>query len=137
MYRFVVAVLLCLGFATPGHSQTIGYAEATDMLASACGKDIETLCKGVNLGNGRIKACMQRNNARVSRTCRETAAKAFALIEKRAAARVAVLKLCDADAQRLCGGVQRGDGQILECMLLAQKAVTPRCNQAISDAGYR
>jgi hypothetical protein len=37
----------------------------------------------------------------------------------------------------LCGSVQKGDGQILECMILAQRSVSAKCNQAITDAGYR
>ena len=73
MIRSVVLVFVCwMTFLGSANSQTIGYAEATDMLAAACGKDIESLCGGVNLGGGRLKSCMTRNSARVSQNCKDT-----------------------------------------------------------------
>lgn len=137
--RIFFSVFLFLALSVPliAKAQTMSFAEAADKLVAACGKDIDANCKGVNIGNGRMQACLSKNRDSVSADCRDTYVVIFKGIEARAQARGAVLKACDADVRRLCGGVVKGDGQILECMLTASKAVSPRCNKAIADAGYR
>lgn len=118
-------------------AQTIGYAEAIDRLSAACGKDINTHCKGVSLGNNRIGQCLQKNSSKISGQCKSTYATVYDLLAKRAAAQDAVGKICDADIRQLCKGVKAGRGHILRCMLKAEKRVSDKCNQAITDAGYR
>ena len=136
-YLMPAAFLLALLLSIPATAQTMGFAEAADKLVAACGQDIDANCKGVNLGNGRMGACLSKNRDRISANCQQTYAAVFAGIERRAQARVAVLKICDIDARRLCGGTAKGDGQVLECMLTASRAISPKCSQAITDAGYR
>ncbi len=138
MLRMIGSMVAALFiWVTPVHAQTMSYAEAASQLVNACGKDIEKYCRNVNIGKGMMNACLNKNQAKVSQNCKDTYARVFAGIEKRAKARVAVLKICDVDARRLCQGIERGDGHLLECMLTAQRGVSPKCNQAITDAGYR
>ena len=137
-YWLAVPIILAgLIFALPARAQTMSFADAAEVLVAACGADIDKYCKNVNLGGGKIKACLERNSAKVAAGCKSSAAQAFASLQRRAQARIDVLRVCDRDAARLCQGVQRGDGQILECMIMARRAVSPPCNQAITDAGYR
>ena len=134
--RYLAFLLFALAMMTaPAAAQTMSFADAAEVLVAACGRDIDTYCKNVNLGGGKMKACL--NNPKVQAGCKNTAAQVFASLEQRAQARINVLKLCERDAARLCQGVQRGDGQILECMILARRAVSASCNQGITDAGYR
>ena len=138
--KSVVLPVTCLALTilcSPGHAQTMGFAEAGAKLAAACGKDIDKFCKGVNLGNGQLGACLIKNRDAVSAGCNQTAGEILDGIDRRAKARTVVLKICDADIRRLCGGVAAGDGQVLECMLTASRGVSKKCNQAIADAGYR
>ncbi len=134
-----LALLIALSLLSSltAQAQTMSFADAAEKFVAACGKDIDSHCKGVNLGGGKMKACLSKNADTISARCKETYAEIFTGIEKRAKARVAVLKACDIDRRRLCGDIAKGDGQILECMLTASRAVTPKCNQAITDAGYR
>lgn len=131
------AAFLLTALSLAAHAQTMSFAEAAQKLVAACEKDIDSHCKGVNLGGGKMKACLTKNSDTVSARCKETVAEVFAGVEKRAVARVNVLKVCDIDRRRLCGDIVKGDGQILECMLTAAKGVSAKCNQAITDAGYR
>ena len=140
----VGTLLIGLFFLLPGfvlfdsaQAQTVSYAEAADRLAAACGKDIDEYCRGVNLGSGRMKNCLSQNRDGLSAECKDTYTQTFALIEKRGQARAAVLKLCDVDTRKLCSGVAKGDGQVLECILTAAAGVSRKCNQAITDAGFR
>lgn len=139
--RFILtgcAAMFLAGVLSPASfAQSLSYADAIDRLARACGKDIEKNCKSVNLGNGAIRRCLDRNQAKISATCRETIPVVFALVEKRAIAQASVVRLCDIDARRLCPGVQPGDGNLLDCALKAAKALSPTCSQALTDAGWR
>jgi hypothetical protein len=128
---------LVAGFTFTASAQTIGFAEAIDRLAAACGADIKKHCKGVPLGDGGVRNCLVRNQAKNAPRCNSTMAEVFRLIEIRLAAQAAVPRICDADIRRLCQGVQPGDGNLLECGLKARRAVSAKCNQAITDAGWR
>jgi len=139
MIRAYLALVLALliGSASVATAQTIGYAEAIDRLAASCGNDINKYCKTVNLGGGRIQSCLDQNQAKVSGQCKATIAEVRSLLQKRAAARAYVLKVCDIDARRLCPGVQPGDGNLLECFFKAERSASAPCRQAVTDAGYR
>lgn len=134
-----VALLFAFVAGSTVHApaQTIGFAEAIDRLAAACGADIKKHCKGVPLGSGGVRNCLVRNQAKNAPRCNATMAEVFRLVQIRLAAQAAVPKLCDADIRRLCQGVQPGDGNLLECGLKAKRAVSAKCNQAITDAGWR
>jgi hypothetical protein len=137
MNRFrYLAIAVLIALPAVAQAQTMSFQEAATILQRSCGKDVEAHCRNVNFGSGRLRSCLEQNGS-VSATCKADIARVFDGVQKRAQARVAVLKICDPDARRLCGLVQRGDGQILECMILAQRGVSPKCNQAIMDAGYR
>jgi len=119
----------------PATAQTIGYAEAIDRLARACGADINKYCRQANLGGGRVQACLERSSG-VSANCRASAAEVRVLLQARAAARANVLKVCNAEVRRWCDGVQAGDGNLMECFAKAKPRFSAECRAAVSDAGY-
>lgn len=130
-----LAALLALGLHGAA-AQTLSFEDAAKVLLNSCGKDINRYCSGANLGSGQLRNCLVQNPG-VSAMCKADWARVASAVQKRADARVTVLKVCEADARRLCGLVQKGDGQILDCMVGAQRSVSAKCNQAITDAGYR
>lgn len=135
---FAARIISTIVFASislhPAHAETIGYAEAIDQLGQRCGKDIGQFCKQVSLGGGRIQQCLEKSAA--SATCKTTLADLRTLVQKRAAARAAVPRVCDTDIRRMCSGVQAGDGNLMECFYKTKAGVSPQCRQAIADAGY-
>lgn len=135
--RIVLAAALLAGSAAAAGAQTMSYGQAGALLARSCGPDINRLCPTVNLGNGALKACMDAKISQVSATCKSDYARATASIAQRDAAQDAIVQICNADAARLCQGMIPQDGNLLSCLLQATKVVSPACNQAITDAGYR
>src|ERR1044071_5200086 len=89
-------------------AQTIGYADAIGTMGKTCGADIAKFCKTTQLGDGRMQQCLGKANA--SQGCKTSMAALDALIKKRAAARSAVVKVCDADIRQFCAGMEIGDG---------------------------
>jgi hypothetical protein len=131
-----VAAAAALGPVTPAAAQTIGYAEAIDILADSCGEDILKHCKGINLGGGRIEGCLARN-PKVSQACKVDLVRVQELLAARAAAQAAVGQICNRDAQQFCKKTKPGKGNILNCLLKAAPSVGANCNAAIDAAGYR
>ena len=117
-------------------SQTMSYADAMQRLAATCGSDIQKYCKGANLGREQVKDCLIANQAKVSPSCKTGWSAVFASLQKRATAQATILKTCELDIGRFCGGMQLGDGNILECMTMAIKRVSPTCRQTALDAGW-
>ena len=131
------AMVASILLGSPAVAQTIGYGEAIRGLTAACGADIEKHCKRVKPGGGAISACLARNN--ISTGCAATFKAAFVLLAKRAAAQEAAPQLCAAEMKRLCKNFQRGSGRILSCLIRRDniRRVSNKCNQAITDAGWR
>lgn len=133
----VLSALAGLGFGTQAMAQTIGYADAIKILSSSCGKDINTHCKNVNLGENRIGACLAQNASKISNQCKADSVRVYQLLELRYQAQQQVAQICDRDIQARCNLVKPGSGRVLRCLLKAQKTVSKTCNQAIDAAGYR
>jgi hypothetical protein len=141
MFQVIFAsALLILSVSGPAQAQqptpSVSFAESLDTLASACGKDIDIHCAGVNIGSNRLKNCLSRNQATLTVTCRDTYGKVFTLIDKRAQVRNGLLKHCEADVKKLCAGASKEDGGTIECLLSA-KRIGWRCSQAMTEANFR
>jgi hypothetical protein len=118
-------------------AQTMSYADAVDQLAAACRTDLAKYCKGVELGNGRLRACLDAHQNVLSPGCRQTRATVYASISRRVAAQRDIGQICDADIERLCG-TSHADAHLVECLLsVSPAAMSPACNQTFTDTGWR
>jgi len=131
-----VSFMLC-GPATAS-AQTLSYTEAIGQLARACRADLEKHCKNVPLGGGRIRTCFEAHKAQISANCRQTSARVYASIARRVEAQNNIVRICDLDIKRICGGIVPGDANILNCMLEAKPSfISQQCNQTLTDTGWR
>ena len=134
----VMAAAACLLLAGVDRSgaQTTGYAHAVDWIGDSCGKDIDTFCKDVSLGGGRILKCLSQNRARVSPICTNAVIYLTTLVDRRAAARADVVPICAGDTKTLCPDMRPGDRNLLECLYGKKQNLSAPCRQAMADAGY-
>jgi hypothetical protein len=132
---FALLFLICeIATAT---AQTMSYADAISQLAAACNADLARYCRGVELGNGRLKACLDANQARMSSQCQQTRTMVYASIARRAAAQRDIGAVCDADIEKLCG-TSHADAHLVECLVsIAPSVLSPQCNQTFTDTGWR
>lgn len=135
------SVFLALSFLIGGvcaaAAQTMSYADAVDQLAAACRADLARYCKGVELGNGRLRACLDAHQNVVSPRCQQTRLTVYASIARRVAAQRNIGNICDADIERLCG-TSHADAHLVECLLsVSPAAMSPACSQAFTDTGWR
>lgn len=131
-----LAVLFLIARWDIASAQGVGFAEAIDRLAVRCGKDISRLCKTVHLGGGRMLQCLDQNAAGVSAGCKAARSEIQVLLATRAEARRLIPRVCDVDIRRFCGGVQPGDGNLMECFYKAKSNISAQCQRAVADAGY-
>lgn len=136
-----LAASLAIGFLLGGiaaaAAQTMSYADAVDQLAAACSTDLGKYCRGVELGNGRLRGCLDAHQNVVSPRCQQTRIAVYASITRRAAAQRDIGRICDADIERLCG-TSHADAHLVECLLsVSPAALSPACNQTFTDTGWR
>jgi hypothetical protein len=134
---FFLAIFFLIGGIGTSIAQTMSYGDAVAQLAAACGADLRKYCKGVELGGGRLKGCLDANQARVSPQCQQTRLAVYASISRRAAAQRNIGDICSADINRLCG-TSHADAHLVECLVgVAPAALSPQCNQTFTDTGWR
>ena len=134
---FVFALLFLIGAIGASSAQTMSYADAISQLAAACRTDLQKYCKGVELGGGRLKACLDGHQGLVSAQCQQTRAQVYASIARRIAAQRDIGDVCSADIERLCG-TSHADAHLVECLLgVTPAAISPQCNQTFTDTGWR
>ena len=133
-----VAAALAMCLAKPAAAETIGYADAIDMLMAACGNDVQAHCGDVRLGSGRIEACLEKHSG-TSPQCTATSAQVVVLLEARAQAQAAVPELCKHDVAKLCPNFGTGNARVLNCLIRRDnvRKVSRKCNEAITNAGWR
>lgn len=130
--------------AQQASAQTLGYAEAIKILADSCGADINKYCPKANIGNFGIQKCLEANASKVSPQCKVDYVRVYELIKLRHQAQQVVFEVCSRDSAQLCSvhsntRTQNFSGKVpvLRCLLKAERSVGKKCNQAITDAGYR
>ncbi|OCP35169.1 cysteine rich repeat-containing protein [Ensifer sp. LC163] len=128
--------LAAFALTSASRADSISYADAVSTLANDCGSDIKKYCKGLNLGGGRIQACLEQHAGKVSPTCTMTLANVIASIKQREAAQSSFATVCKHDIAQYCKSV-KGEGNVLSCLNKATRVNEGQCGQAIIDAGWR
>jgi hypothetical protein len=131
-------ILFCVALIAPSlaAAETMSFGDASALIASNCGADIEANCRGVNLDSSRLKECLTRNQDVISPACKANYLKAVDAIQKRIAARISVANACQREIVKICAGSTKETSKSLPCLVTAD-GVSARCQQAIGDAGYR
>jgi hypothetical protein len=111
--------------------------DLVDIVAQGCKTEIDTLCKDVKAGEGRVLACLYAYSDRLSGRCEYALYDAAVLLQRRIAALAYLINECRTDADTFCAGVKAGEGRILECMKKNEAVLSPRCTQAFKDVSTK
>jgi hypothetical protein len=106
-----------------------------DVVAEGCKTEIETHCKDVAPGEGRILACLYAYEDKLSGKCEYALYDAAAQLERAITALTYLANECGDDLDKLCADVAVGKGRLLECLKNNDKKVSQRCKQALKDVG--
>ena len=106
-------------------------------VATGCKAELESYCKDVTPGEGRILACLFARGDKLSGRCEYALYDAAAQLERAVAALTYVANECAGDLDRHCSDVAVGQGRLIECLEKNEKKVSQRCKQAFKDVGAK
>jgi hypothetical protein len=98
-----------------------------------CKKELETYCKDVTPGEGRLIACLYAHIDNVSPRCEYAVYDASSQLERALTALTYVASECSDDLDKLCSDIEPGEGRLLSCLKTNADKVSDRCKQAVKD----
>ena len=119
-------------------AMTLGVTDAwtQDLIKSVkdgCKTELETYCKDVTPGEGRVLACLYAREDKLSGRCEYALYDASAQLDRAVNALSYVATECDADIEKHCADIEPGKGRVLACLKKNEKAISERCQQALKD----
>lgn len=130
-FIFIITISLTLFFTfSVGAQQSL-----VETVANGCKTEIETYCKDVTPGQGRVLACLYAHNDKLSNKCEYALYHAAAQLERAVNALSYVVNECADDLDRFCQNVQVGEGRLLQCLQKNDAKVSSRCKEAKKQAG--
>jgi hypothetical protein len=108
-----------------------------ETVLDGCQKDIETYCKGVKPGEGRILACLYAYQDKLSNRCEYALYDAAAQLERAITALTYLANECKDDLKAYCSDVKPGEGRLINCIDKNMEKVSNRCKQAIKDVSKK
>ena len=97
----------------------------------ACQPDVTRLCSEVQPGQGRVLACLLRQQDFISSSCRRQTDRYQAAAETVTNVRAA----CKADVERLCAGAGTDARSTVECLQANRESVSQTCGSVDTQAG--
>ncbi|MGB0133800.1 cysteine rich repeat-containing protein [Dokdonella sp.] len=114
-------------------SQAFAAEDLVETTRQGCQTDIDSFCKDVTPGEGRVLACLGAHEDKLSARCTYSLFDANAQLERFAAAMAYVGVECKADLQKHCAGMEIGDGKLAKCLQANKATLAPACSQAMKD----
>ena len=108
-----------------------------ESVAKGCKAEVESYCKDVTPGDGRVLACLFSHGDKLSGQCEYALYDAAAQLERAVAALAYVANECDDDLIKHCGDVAAGEGRLLNCLEKNDKKISQRCKTALKDVGIK
>ncbi len=108
-----------------------------DTVLEGCKKELESYCKNVTPGEGRVLACLYAYEDKLSPRCEYSLYDASVQLERAVTAVTYVANECRDDLNKYCSGVQPGEGRLLTCLDKNKGKISKRCNEALKDVGAK
>ena len=106
-------------------------------VADGCKAELESYCKDVTPGEGRILACLFAHQDKLSGRCEFALYDASVQLERAVAALTYVVNECADDFDQHCSNVAAGEGRLLNCLEKNEKKVSNRCKEALKEVGLK
>lgn len=132
--RIILVAAAALGLTAAAFAQTT--TPPAGDTRGACRAEVQALCGAVqSQGREAMRACLQEKRSQLSPACQEAAANAKGKAKaKRKSGEGARSNACAADVERLCNGVQPGEGRIMQCLEQNQSQLSQQCSDGMAKA---
>jgi hypothetical protein len=118
-----------------------------------CGQDLQRFCDGVQPGEGRLIQCLSSHRSELSSACTARVAAARPALGEAptsenkespgpssdspppgsAVTESALRASCGPDAQKLCGGISRGNGGVVKCLRTHRMELSSTCDAFFNE----
>lgn len=88
--------------------------------ARPCAEDIESFCKDVKPGGGRIISCLKKHEGEVSSLCKDKLQEVQKKVDE-------AKRACTTDIEKFCKGVEPGEGRVARCLEGHTDELSPAC----------
>ena len=126
-----VGLLLCTQAAIAGAAQPTLAGE----VVQGCKTELETHCKGVTPGEGRLLACLYAYEDKLSSRCDYALYDAAARLDQAVTALAHGATECKDDIAKHCAKVEAGEGRVIKCLEKHDAKLSQSCKQAKKDIG--
>ena len=109
---------------------------AQDLIKSVkegCKTELETYCKDVTPGEGRVLACLYAREDKLSGRCEYALYDASVQLDRAVSALSYAANECKADLEKYCAAIKPGEGRLAACLKKNETTLSERCQQAIKD----
>lgn len=106
-------------------------------LAKKCSVELETFCKDVTPGKGRMLACLYAYSDKLSEQCAQVVRDTYADLKLISAAASHVQNECGEDLDKFCKDVAPGEGRILNCLERNESHLSQKCQTALKEVGLK
>jgi hypothetical protein len=148
-YFLITGLCLSLGACTTSQTKSSAVPQTTGSINTAtasdngpletfmqgCNIELETYCKDVMPGDGRVIACIYAHEDKLSGRCENALYDSAQQLEDAVAALTYLATECDADIEKHCANIEPGEGRIMDCMEPHLKTVSKRCQKAMQEVG--
>jgi len=133
----MMGCLLVIGLVFLFAGSALAQEKLVQIVADGCKAEIQTYCKGVTPGEGRVLACLYAYQDKLSPRCEYALYDASVQLERVVNALTYVANECRGDLQAYCSSVKPGEGRLLDCLEKNKAKVSARCKQAVKDVGLK
>lgn len=123
----ICLIMLCAGMVSASEKDPV------TTVMDGCSKEINSYCKDVTLGEGRLLACLYAHNDKLSGRCEYALYDAAAQLERAIASLTYIANECDNDLEKYCSSIKPGEGRLLKCIETHENEISERCTQALKD----
>jgi len=110
---FFVIVMFCIPFVGEISSAQDGPVET---VAKGCKTELESYCKDVTPGEGRVLACLYAYGDKLSGGCEYALYEASAQLEHFIQTVSYLAQECEDDLEKYCVDIKPGEGRLLDCL---------------------
>ena len=120
----------------PGSAATVN-EDPVETFLQGCKTELDTYCKDVTPGEGRILACIYAHDDKLSNRCEYAMYDSATQLERIMEALSYAINECDSDLEKYCSNVEPGEGRLLTCLDKNSKTVSTACKLALKDVGLK
>ena len=129
--------VLILGLMLTSMGNAHANKDLVQTVQDGCKKELESYCKDVTPGKGRILACLYAYEDKLSGSCVYALYDASVQLERAIVALTYIANECRDDLKEYCASVEAGEGRLLKCLEQHEAKVSDRCKQAVKDVGLK